>query len=215
MTALLLRLLVDSPTTLTTSYRDAAAALWGEAGAYAYDAYDRIRAALYPELPARLPIVIGLTAYGHCIGLTRGHWDHGPRITLPPEVFQGTTAEAARRHVPGGTRQVDDTLTHELLHAWLIVTGRDTHHDGACWYEAVRRLSPAVLGHKLDARRGAGRKSVRVPNPAYVPGGGEPKTLVRKEHVGDVIQHADVARWPQAFRPEGYDWGTPIPCPSY
>jgi hypothetical protein len=210
---------VDTLVTLTTAppvpYRDAATALWGAAGAYAYDAYDRIRASLYPELPARLPIVIGLTAYGACLGLTRGRWEHGPRITLPPEVFQGTTAETARRHVPGGTRQVDDTLTHEMLHAWLVVTGRDTQHDSADWYEAVRRLSPAVLGRELDARRGAGRKSVRVPNPAYVAGNGQPKSIVRKRDTGHAIAHGDVARWPQAFRPDDHDWGTAIPCPTY
>lgn len=206
---------VDSLVTSTTSYRDAAVTFWGEAGAYAYDAYDRIRAALYPELPARLPIVIGLTAYGACLGLTRGRWDHGPRITLPPEVFQGTTAEGSRRQVHGGTRQVDDVLTHEMLHAWLAVTGRDMHHDSAGWYEAIRRLSPAVLGHQVDARRGAVRKSVRIPNPAWTPGGDAPKTLVRKQNSADAVQHGDVARWPQAFRPADYDWGPPIPCPTY
>ena len=87
--------------------------------------------------------------------------------------------------------------------------------QAGAWYEAIQRLSSAVLGCELDARRGAGRKSVRVPNPAYAPGVDAPKTLVRKQHVDDVVQHADVARWPQAFRPEGYDWGTPIPCPAY
>ena len=70
-------------------YRAAAVKFWGEAGACAYDAYDRIRPALYPDLPAQLPIVIGITAYGHCLGLTRGCWrEHGPRISLPPEIFQ-------------------------------------------------------------------------------------------------------------------------------
>jgi hypothetical protein len=196
-------------------YRDSAVVYWGEAGAYAYDAYDRIRAALYPELPARLPIVIGLTAYGGCLGLTQGRWEYGPRITLPPEVFRGTTTEGARRCVPGGPRQVDDVLTHEMLHVWLHVTSRCVKHDTADWYEAVTRLSPAVLGWGIgDARRGAARKSVRVPNPAYEPGGNQPKTLVRKQHVDTVVQHGDVARWPQAFRPDDYDWGTPIPCPT-
>lgn len=134
---------VGVPVAQTTSYRDAAVTFWGDAGANAYDAYDRIRAALYPELPARIPIVIGLTAYGHCLGLTSGRWHHGPRITLPPEVFQGTTAETATRLVRGGVRQVDDVLTHEMLHAWLAVTGRQAKHDSADWYEAVKRLSPA------------------------------------------------------------------------
>ena len=197
------------------SYREAAVKFWGEAGAYAYDAYARLRPALYPELPEQLPIVIGIAAYGHCLGLTRGQWEHGPRISLPPEIFRGTSAPDASRHVIGGTRQVDDVLTHEMLHAWLQVTGRSMKHDSADWYEAIRRLSPAVLGTELAARRGAARKSVRVPNPAYEPGGDAPKTLVRKEPVPTVVQHADAARWPQAFRPDDYDWGTQIDCPTY
>jgi hypothetical protein len=198
------------------SYRDAAVKFWGAAGACAYDTYARIRPALYPELPEQLPIVIGITAYGHCIGLTRPGWTTGPRITLPPEVFQGTTAEGASRLIRGGERQVDDVLTHEMLHAWLHVTGRQADHDSADWYEAVRRLSPAVLGREVDARRGAARKSVRVPNPDYQPGAEVPKTLVRKEPVKAAIQHGDVARWPHAFRPlDYYDHQTPIDCPTY
>jgi hypothetical protein len=197
------------------SYRAAAVRFWGEAGAYAYDAYARLRAELYADLPEHLPIVIGITAYGRCLGLTRGAWEHGPRITLPPEVFRGTTAANARRCTRGGTRRVDDALTHEMLHVWLIITGRKANHDSADWYEAVRRLSPAVLGHELAARRDPGRKSVRIPNPAYRPGAGIPKTLVRKQRVTAAVTHADVATWPQSFRPATYDWGQPIDCPSY
>ncbi len=134
----------------TVSYRDAAAALWGEAGAYAHDAYARLRDEHYPELPAQLPIVIGITAYSHVAGLCGGTWEHGPRITLESRRFAQ------------GRRWVDDLLTHEMLHAWLHVTGQETGHKGEPWYEAVRRLSPAALGRPIDVRRGADRKSVRV-----------------------------------------------------
>jgi len=194
---------VGNVATLTTSYRDAAVTLWGDAGAHAHDAYARLRPALYPELPPQVPIVIGITAYGRCLGLTRHGWEHGPRITLESRRF----AE--------GARLIDDVIAHEMLHAWLAVTGRGAKHDSADWYEAIRRLSPAVLGRELDARRGGARRSVRVPNPAYVPGGSEPKTLVRKQDVAGAVPHAAVACWPQAFRPDDYDWGTPIPCPTY
>lgn len=199
---------------MTVSYRDAAIVYWGEAGAYAYDAYARLRAGFYPELPDQLPIVIGLTAYGACLGLTRGRWEHGPRITLPPEIFRGTTAQSAGRKLPGGDRLVDDVLAHEMLHVSLGLAGLNSKHDGAPWYDAVRRLSPAVLGWEIGAHRGADRKSVRIPNPAYEPGGDEPKTLVRKVPVDTAVQHADVAGWPGAFRPDGYYCGPPIPCPT-
>ena len=179
----------------TTTYRDAAVTLWGEAGAYAHDAYNRWLPR-FPELPDELPIVIGITAYGRCIGLTRGDWQHGPRITIASNLF-------AR-----GRLGVDDTMVHEMTHAWLHVTGQDTKHEGEAWYAAIRRLSPAVLGHELDVRRGAARKSVRVKLD-------DGTSVVRKIANPDAITHGSVARWPQAFRPEGYDWGEPIDCPSY
>ena len=187
----------------TVSYRDAAAALWGEAGAYAHDAYARLRNEHYPELPAQLPIVIGITAYSHVAGLCGGTWEHGPRITLESRRFAQ------------GRRWVDDLLTHEMLHAWLHVTGQETGHKGEPWYEAVRRLSPAALGRPIDVRRGADRKSVRVANPQWQEGNGEPRSVVRKVTVPDAVPHGDVARWPQSFRPVAYDWGAPIDCPSY
>ena len=182
------------------SYRDAATTLWGEAGTYACAAYDRFRP-LYPDVPASLPIVIGLTAYGHCIGLTRTHWVYGPRITLHSNLF-------AR-----GRRHVDDVMVHEMLHVWLYLTGQDTDHDSVQRYAAIQRLSPAVLGHAIDVRRGADRRSVRIPNPrAGEPG--EPKTLVRKVRTA-ALAHDVVAGWPQSFRPAKYDWGARLPCPSY
>lgn len=51
-------------------YRDAAVTLWGEAGEYVHGVYSRLLP-MYPGLPAELPVVIGITAYGGCIGLTR------------------------------------------------------------------------------------------------------------------------------------------------
>jgi hypothetical protein len=187
---------------MTASYRDAAIALWGDAGAYAHDAYIRWHP-LYPELPEQLPITIGITAYGACLGLTRTRWEYGPRITVFSALFSK------------GRRQVEDTIIHEMLHAWLATAGRDVNHDSEAWYAAVRRLSPTVLGRELDVRRGADRKSVRVPNPRHKPGNDEPKTLVRKIRVDDAIAHGDTVRWPQAFRPADYDWGEPMRCPTY
>lgn len=90
--------------------------------------------------------------------------------------------------------------------AWLHITGQDTKHSGKAWYAAVRRLSPIVLGHELDARRGADRRSVRI----KLENG---SSVVRKIPNPDAVAHAMVAGWP--IRPEGYDFGEPIDCPSY
>jgi hypothetical protein len=183
------------------SYREAAEVLWGEAGAYAHDAYQRYLH-LYPGLPAEVPIVIGITAYGRCLGLTRTAWLHGPRISL----FSSNFGQ--------GTRIVDDTMIHEMLHIWLAETGQEIGHDTEAWYAAVSRLSPEVLGHDLDARRHGSRRSVRVPNPDCGQPG-QPKTLVRKVRRDNAILHRDIARWPLPFRPSGTPAGRPIPCPTY
>lgn len=183
---------------MSADYRDAAVALWGEAGAYTHDAYRRWLQ-LYPGLPEHLPITIGLVAYGACMGATRTGWEYGPRITIFSPMFAK------------GRRWVEDIVVHEMAHAWLKLTDQDVEHESEAWYATVRRLSPAVLGHELGVRRGADRRSVRVPNPD--PDG--PRTVVRKVRVDTAIQHGDVATWPHAFRPAGYDWGEPIPCPTY
>lgn len=180
----------------TTAYRDAATTLWGDAGAYAHDAYQRHHH-LFPELPDTLPIVIGITAYGHCIGLTRAGWEHGPRISIHSNQFAK------------GRRAVDDVMVHDMLHAWLYLTGQQVAHDSEAWYSAIRRLSHAVLGHHLDVRRGAERKSVRIKL-------ADGTSVVRKEKVPEFEgQHDDVSRWPMAYRPADYDFGAPIGCPSY
>lgn len=186
---------VVSAVTRTTSYRDAAQVLWGEAGTYCHDSYQRQRH-LFPELPDELPIVIGITAYGKCLGATETTWTHGPRITIASNLFGR------------GRALVDDVMTHEMLHAWLAVTCQHVNHDTDDWYAAVRRLSPAVLGHQLDVQRGAGRKSVRVKQT-------DGSSKVRKVRTQDAISHGDVARWPYSLRPVGYNPGAPIGCPSY
>lgn len=185
-----------------TSYREAAVTLWGDAGAYAHDSYTRHRH-LCPGLPAELPIVIGISAYGGCDGLTRADWRHGPRISLASTLFRS------------GERAVDDVMLHEMVHVWLAVNGRNNTHDSEAWYAAVRRLSPAVLGHALDVQRGADRRSVRVPNPEWAEGSGLPKTLVRKQRVPGADRHGTVATWPRSYRPAAFDWGRPIDCPTY
>jgi len=189
--------------TTKVSYRAAAEVLWGGAGVYVHDAYAHLRAKHFPDLPDELPIVIGITAYGACRGLTRLDWSSGPRISVASNLFGQ------------GRLRVDDTVLHEMLHADLFLAGRDTEHQGDDWYAEVRRLSPAVLGHPLDVHRGGHRRSVRVPNPAREIDPAAPATVVRKQLVPGAVPHGDVARWPGAFRSPGYDYGAPVLCPSY
>lgn len=184
-----------------TEYRDAAVTLWGDAGALAHDLYAKHRANHFADLPESLPIVIGITAYGRCLGLTRTGWQHGPRISLESRRFAQ------------GENVISDVLLHEMAHASLALAGLESGHDSNAWYAMVRKLSPAVLGCELEVRRGGGRKSVRVANPRAGEDG-QPATVVRKQAT-EAPAHGDVARWPQSFRPADYDWGTPVDCPSY
>lgn len=73
----------------------------------------------------------------------------------------------------------------------------------------MRKLSPIVLGHELDLRRGVDRKSVRVKRDD----GSNVVSKVADPDRGG--QHGKVARWPHPFRATAYDYGEPIDCPSY
>jgi hypothetical protein len=192
---------------METTYRDAAIVLWGEAGEIAHDEYAHHRAAYFGErIPEQVPIVIGITAYAHCMGLCEGHWEYGPRITLESRQF-------AR-----GRQFVSDIILHEMIHAALFADGVDWHHKSEAWYAEVRRLTLAHLGINMDdvIKRGSDRKSVREPNPAWTgPGCGVPRTLVRKVRDPGAIPHGDIATWPHSFRPTSYAGDPPIPCPSY
>lgn len=180
--------------------REAAIDLWGDAGDYVHAAYTRLRGLYFPTLPESMPIVIGLTAFGRCIGMTRHKWTSATaRISIAPGIFAK------------GERAVDDLLVHEMAHVRIGRSSnpRSSHHTDE-WYAIVNELSPAVLGYDVQVSRGADRKSVRVPDPS-----GRHKTTVRKVRVHEETQHRDVAGWPQSFRPDGYDFGAPISLPTY
>jgi SprT-like family len=176
-----------------TEYRRAAEILWGDAGAYAVDEYERLNAAYFAgELPP-LPIVIGLTAYGRTVGLCRhtGPWSGGlPRITLAPKTFAA------------GALEVTEVLLHEMIHARLILAGLDSGHNSRPWCAEVERLSPLVLGASVKAApvvpRRVDGKVVRRPLDGH---------LGRKQLAG----------WPQALRSpaELGARGRPIPVPTY
>ena len=188
----------------TPNYEEAARALWGEAGAFIHQCYQK-HLHLFPGLPEQLPMVIGLTAYGGCIGLTRGSEPalESMRISIASPAFKD------------GADVVSDVVLHEMLHCWLIATGRQSKHDSDDWYNACMKLAPQVLGHEVELQRKR-RKSVRVPNPIWEPGSDLPKTVVRKKPVeGLKYTHAQVVHFPHAFRDNGYSGGRVIDVPTY
>lgn len=188
----------------TYDYQTAAHALWGEAGDFIHECYKK-HLPLFPGLPEQLPMVIGLSAYGRCLGLTR---DNDPAL----EVMRISIASNSFKH---GTAAVSDTVLHEMLHCWLIATGQQCDHDTDDWYTACMALAPKVLGHEINLTRKR-RKSVRKPNPDWYPDSGLPKTIVRKVPVeGLEWTHRQVATFPHAFRPDDYPAGRVIDVPTY
>jgi hypothetical protein len=196
-------------------YRQAAVLLWGEAGALAADEFRRLNREHFAGSVPPLPVIIGLTAYGQCVGLTRNleGWLAAPRITLPPEIFTGTRTTEAKRQVPGGPRMVGDVLLHEMVHATLMLRGEDAGHNGEPWCRMVRELSPGVLGREIDARPVLPR---RVPNPERETDPAAPKTIVvRLAELGQ-LPRQDLARWPHSCRPADYYAGDePVWVPTY
>jgi len=185
-------------------YRNAAALLWGDAGRYAVDAFERINVDVFDGMLPPIPIVIGLSAYGHCIGLTRSKvdWIEHPRISLVPKLFNRD-----------GLRTVDDVLVHEMLHASLMLRGRDARHNLAPWCEEITRLSPIVLGHEINAHPVRPR---RIENPERQHDENAPKTIVKRAPLPGAMTQGQLARWPHSVRPTGYyDDDTCIGVPTY
>ena len=189
-------------------YRQAAALLWGEAGAFAAAEFARLNREHFAGSIPPMPIVIGLTAFGRCIGLTRGgSWLSSPRITLAPELFNGNHRTA------GGPRMIADTLIHEMTHAALILRGEDPDAQQRAACRLITELSPAVLGREITARPVCPR---RVPHPDRASDPDAPKTKVVRRPEPGMMSQAELATWPQCCRPGDYYLeGKPIPVPTY
>jgi hypothetical protein len=178
-------------------YRQAAALLWGAAGDFAAAEFGRLNRMHFAGSIPPLPITIGLAPYGRCLGLTRSSadWLAAPRIGLATEAFTGS------RRTPGGRRMVADVLVHEMVHAALMLRAQDPGHNSATWCRAIAELSPAVLGHEVDARPVLPR---RIPNPARETDRSAPKTIVVRRAEPGSMTRADLARWPHSARPDDY-----------
>jgi hypothetical protein len=188
-------------------YARAAALLWGEAGEVAAAELARANRELFAGSVPPLPVVIGLAAYGHCIGLTRPGWKAGPRISLAPEVFTGNARS------PGGTLMVRDVVIHELTHAVLALRGESTAHNGRPWCALIEELSPDVLGREVTARPVVPR---RIQNPERERDPGAPATIVARVTDEGALTRPELAAWPGSLRPDGYyRAGRRIPVPTY
>jgi hypothetical protein len=203
------------------TYADAAALLWGKAGEFAAAEFARHNCEHFAGSIPPMPIIIAMSAYGHCIGLTRAPaWLASPRISLTPEVFNGSaekfnplTGRTMPGRTRGGPRQVSDVLLHEMIHATLIFRGENPDHNGDPWCKLITELSPDVLGFDINARP---VRTHRVPNPARATNPKAPKTIVKRMPDDGCLAQMELARWPHSLRPPGwYDADVPIYVPAY
>lgn len=182
-------------------YRHAATLLWGEAGRYIVDTFDEHNRTYFDGALPPVPMVIGLTAYGHCVGLTRAHNGRTlPRISIASPWFGH------------GHHAVADTVLHEMIHAHLVLGGYSPEHNGHPWCEMVMRLSPAVLGHEVAAEPVGTR---RVPNPARKHDPTAAKTIVVRRARDGYLTRDELAGWPYACRDHDWNPGEPIPVDTY
>jgi len=202
------------------TYADAAALLWGKAGEFAAAEFARHNREHFAGSLPPMPVIIAMSAYGNCIGLTRApSWLASPRISLAPEVFNGSADKpaGAGRSRPGrmrgGPRQVSDVLLHEMIHAALILRGEDPDHNQPPWCRLITELSPGVLGLDISAHP---VRTHRVPNPARETDPKAPKTIVRRIPDPGCLSQLALAHWPQSLRPAGwYGSDRPIYVPAY
>jgi hypothetical protein len=172
-------------------YRTAARVLWGEAGAWAVDEYERHNACYFGGKLPPVPVVIGLTAYGKCLGLTRhcGEWSESlPRITLWSALFAA------------GTGAVSDVILHEMVHVRLMLTGEDPRHNGKPWCAEIVRLSPLVLGQTVQAKPVLPRRVNGVN---------------RRIPLDGHLERMQLASWPYSLRPAGGRGGRVLKVSSY
>lgn len=193
-----------------STYRDyarAAALLWGPAGEFAAGEFERLNRKHFAGSVPPMPIVIGLTAFGKCLGATRGDWPAAPRISLAPEIFTGN------HRSPGGRKMVSDVLVHEMIHAALFLRGESPLHNDAPWSKLITELSPDVLGREIIARP---VRTHRVPNPERESDPSAPKTIVVRQPDPGALAQSELARWPHSVRPASWYHGDePINVPSY
>ena len=191
--------------TTYTEYRQAAVWIWGPAGEFAADEFRRINREHFAGSIPPLPIAIGLTAYGHCIGLTREH--STPRISLASEIFNGSSRQR------GGPLSVSDTLIHEMLHAFLMLRGESPGHNAAPWCRMITELTPALAAREIMAEPVG---TMRVPNPDRDTDPEAPKTRVVRRPKPGCLGQDQLASWPRSIRPQGYyDAQQPIPVDTY
>jgi hypothetical protein len=166
-------------------YRQAVTLLYGEAGTFLADEFERLNATYFDDELPPMRLVIGLMAYGRCIGLTRHH--DVPRISIASKLF----AE--------GLGEVSDTMLHEMVHANLMLKGESPWHNGTPWCGEITRISK-TCGFDIVAKPVHPR---RVPNPERNANPRAAKTKVVREPEEGALTRKELGRWPHCLPDPG------------
>jgi hypothetical protein len=166
-------------------YRQAATLLWGDAGTFMGDEFERLNVTYFDgDLPP-MPLVIGLMAYGRCIGKTRHH--AAPRISIASQLFTNSLGE------------VSDTLVHEMVHAALMVRGQSPDHNGQPWCDEITRISKAC-GFDIVAKP---VRPKRIPNPEHSVDPDAAKTVVVRRPDAGALTQRNLSTWPSCLPEPG------------
>ena len=182
---------------LLLTVRAVAEYYYGAVGTFVYDAYEFINARYYGgDLPVPM-IQVGITPFGHCLGLTKSR-DGQPKIGLHPSAISprstdplifGYSADSL------GIRFAYDVLLHELVHVaanYLYgVTDGDSSHNNSTWIAEINRLSPLI---GLDGVQAEMTKVKRVSIPGETKTG-KPATKPAKVNAGNTPLDY-ISRWP-------------------
>ena len=173
----------------------------GDAGRWAYAAFDHINATLFAgELPTPL-IIWALTPHGACLGSTRP--GTAPLVTLHPSLLGGREKSNPWGVDPAllGVAYAYDALVHECLH--ISVASRlggwagtgQTSHNNPGWIAEVNRIAP-LLGLDITA---VPSRTQRVPVPGSpTKRGKQPTKVIRTS--GGTIPFRAVATFPHGAR---------------
>jgi hypothetical protein len=166
-------------------YRQAAELLWGEAGSFLADEFERLNGTYFDDELPPLPLVIGLMAYGRCIGKTRYH--AVPRISIASQLFTD------------GLGEVSDTLLHEMVHAALMLRGVSPKHNDDPWCDEIIRISK-MAGFDIVAKPVRPR---RIVNPERDDDPDAPLTVVRRQPDEGALTQRELGRWPHCLPDPG------------
>lgn len=121
-------------------YREIASHFNGDVGAALFDYYEIINQHFFDGALPQAFLLTALTAYGHCIGLTKSDVSHKPIILIHPTL----KTEKDRFYV----------VLHEAIHVYvnynLGVTsyGSNTSHSNTAWLDEVNRIAK-LLGYDV------------------------------------------------------------------